>query len=1046
VLSDNRIVHGLWIGPLSRLERLTMHSFVGHGHEFHLWRYGVAPDRLPRGVVVRDANEILPSAAVFRKLEADKELELGAGSYATFSDLFRAQLLHKLGGIWVDMDVLCLRPFDFAQPYVFRAHRLGVVMNVIKCPPGSRLMGDLVAGMSGRIGENSSWFDFTLAFKDAIHGHHLQDFIRDDLMPRDRWETVQPFLEGDGDFPPSWYALHWNNELWKTLRRTGGLYKGRRLTLRPPDNNHPIPGTRLFRLYQQHGLLRPGWRPCPPPVAPINRRATEQPQTHSFPDILHLNVALPGMNLGGAERLVHDLVSGLQTTAVTSKLFLLHDAPLGYGTDGIVGCEVVRLEGQPSPARMQTIASKTLSSNTPAVFTHMLRVADLEILARSGARVVPVIHNSQPGWQDPPQAFDRLDAPFLVAVSQAVKDQLLALGCCTPIVVVRHEVWRPRPSAQDAEAERLTIRRRHGVPDDMLLIGMVGQFKAQKAYTRAVRVLHKVQERAPARLMIVGDWDHAWGSGRAAYTATCRQALELGVMPDLIMPGAIQPVEPYYSAFDVFLSTSVYEGLSIAMLEAQARGCPVVTADAGGNAEALGPTDRLIEDATDAEVCARAIWDASGEKRRVLRPPPPDASLVPRLWALLGRYGAPAPAPRSATPPFTLVLTENLNIGGPQRSLANLLARWRRPRSIAVAVLEPLLSPDFYYRIEDAGIEVFGLETARTTMERCEHVLRLVERLGATTLAFWNVPAPLKFALAKVLEVHPLRLIDVSPGPMLRDELMAAAADSRRLSLSLSEYFARLDCFVSKYRDGLPPELYDALPSKARVIPNGVPLPDAGTTGPLSRGRARLAIGACCRIVPSKRLELLVDAMDILAERLPEATLTIVGAADPWHADHAAFIADKIGRAGLGNIRFVGAHADVGPFLRDFSVFVMLSDDQGCPNASLEAMAAGLPVVANNSGGVGEQVIDGVNGFLLPADDPAEIAAALRTLLLDPELRASFGAAARRHVERTFSMERMVAGYEEAFGCESAKTRMAGGRDAAASEPGMSHEDQDQPS
>jgi glycosyltransferase involved in cell wall biosynthesis len=1020
VLTDNRKVHGLWIGPLTRLERLTMHSFVANGHEFHLWRYGRAPDRLPRGVVVRDANEILPRATVFRKREADKELQLGAGSYATFSDLFRAELLHKLGGIWVDMDVLCLKPFDFPEPYVFRAHRLGVVMNVIKCHAGSPLMGDLCAEMKGRVGENSAWFDFTLAFREAILRHDLQSFVRDDLAPPDRWETVQPFIEGAAEFQPSWRALHWNNELWTTLRRTGGLYRGVRLTSRMPDGNHPVPGSRLFHLYRQHGLLRPGYRPAPPPVVPTNPLAELQPATPSFAESLHLNIALPGMSLGGAERLVHDLVSGLQGGAVTSKLFLLRDVQPCYPTDGIAGCEVVRLEGQSSPSRMRRIAAEVLASRTPTLFTHMLRVGDLEILARSGVRVIPVIHNSQPGWQDPPQAIDRLGAPFVVAVSQAVKDQLLALGCRTPIVVVRHSLTRPPPRVADAEAERLTIRRRHGIPDEALLIGMVGQFKAQKAYTRAVRVLSKLSEHIPARLMILGGWDHEWGSGRAAYTATCRQALELGVMPDLIMPGPVHPAEAYYSAFDVFLNTSIYEGLSIAVLEAKARGCPIVSADAGGNAEALEATDALIEDSSDIDAYVRAILEASERGQRDLPPLPADADLMPRLWALLGRYAAPTPSDQPKFSPTTLVVTENLNIGGPQRSLANLLGHWPKEQSIAIAVLEPLYWPDFYRKIEESGVLVFGLQSPLSTMERCERVLQILERIGATTLAFWNVPAPLKLALAKVLEIRAIRLVDVSPGPMLRDEMLAAGDYARRLSLSVAGYFARVNCFVSKYGEGLPLELARAEPSRVRVIPNGVPLAAAVPSPPAAERAQHLAIGTCCRIVPSKRLELLIDVMDILAESLPEATLTVVGAADPWRADYAAYIADQIARAGLRNIRFVGARADVTPLLQGFSVFVMLSDSQGCPNASLEAMAAGLPVVANDTGGVAEQVVHRVNGILVADDDPREIARALETLLRDPERRAALGAAARRHVERAFPMERMVAGYSDAFGYRSA--------------------------
>jgi len=1028
VLTANRIVHGLWIGPLSRLERLTLHSFVAKGHEFHLWRYVRTLDPLPPGVVLRDANEIVPQAKVFRKRAADDELELGAGSYATFSDLFRTLLLHKLGGIWVDMDVLCLRPFDFEPPYVFRAHRLGAVMNVIKCPPGSRLMGELADEMSERVSQNSAWFDFTRAFIEGIRRQDLQGFVRDDLMPSDHWDSVRPFLEGNAEFPPSWFGVHWINELWTTLRKTGGVYKGKRIATRVPDKNHPVPGSRLFSLYQQFGLLGADHRPVEPPVVPTSQLAATQPATPTFADALHLNLVVPTLTLGGAERLVHDLVSRLQHTPVTSKLFLFHDVQPSYPTDGIGGCQVVRMAGHASPARMRTIAAEVLASGTPTVFTHMVQARELETLGRAGLRVVPVIHNSQPAWQDAPQAFDKPWIPFIVAVSEAVKRQMLALGCKKPIVVVRHELQRPPPSPEEAENERLTVRRRHGVPDDALCIGMVGQFKAQKAYTRAVRVLRKVQDQVKARLMILGGWDHEWGAGRAAYTATCRQALELGVMADVIMPGPVQPVEPYYSAFDVFLNTSLYEGLSIAMLEAIGRGCPAVAADAGGNAEALGPTDALIEDSSDVDAYAQAILEVSARPQRLLRPLPADPDLVPRLWALLGRYGSAAVQPRRAVP-TTLVLTENLNVGGPQRSMVNLLRRWPESQPIAVAVLEPAYCQELLNRIEEVGILVFGLQAQRSVMERCERVLQLVEQMGATTLAFWNVPAALKLALAKVLEVHPLRLVDVSPGPKLHDEL-AASDYPRRLSLPISEYFTRVDCFVAKYATGLPAELADGRPGRGCVIPNGVTPPTICAAAPLPAGwLPHLAIGTCSRIVPGKRLEQLVEVMEILAVRVPGATLTIVGAADPWHAGYAAYVADKIGRAGLRNIRFVGVHADVTPYLQGFRVFVMFSDDQGCPNASLEAMAAGVPVVTNDSGGTTEQVVHGVNGFIVSPDDPREMASAVETLLRNPAARDAFGAAARQHVERAFSMEQMIAWYLEAFGHEKTKAPAASERD-----------------
>lgn len=1016
MLTANRIVHGLWIGPLTRLERLTLGSFAAHGHEFHLWRYESVADPLPQGVVVRDANEVLPRARVFRKRIADGEVGIGEGSYALFADLFRIKLLHELGGIWVDMDVLCLKPFDFEQPYVFRAHRLGAVLNVIKCPRGSGLTGELLDELGERVGEDSAWFDVARAFIHGIRRQGLAKFVRNDLMPPDEWKSVQPFLEGNAALNPVWFGLHWMNELWATLRRSGGTYKGERIARRVPDKNHPVPGSRLFHLYQEFGLLPRGHRPALPPKVPRAALHAKQPATPVFADSLHLNMVLPSMTLGGAERLVHDVVSRLQETQVTSKLFLLHDVHPSYPTDGIRGCQVVSVAGQAAPARMRSIACEALASSSPTVFTHMVRAKELETLGRAGLQVVPVIHNSQPAWQDPPQLFDKPWVPFIVAVSGAVKRQMLALGCKKPIVVVRHELQRPPPSAEQAEAERREVRRRHGIPDDTLCIGMVGQFKAQKAYTRAVRVLQKVQERVKARLIILGGWDHEWGAGRVAFEATCRQALDLGVMADLVMPGPVQPAEPYYSAFDVFLNTSLYEGLSIAMLEAMARSCPVVTGDAGGNAEALGAEDVLIEDCSDVAAYARAILEVCSRRQRRLRPPPADPDLVPRLWALLGRYGSPKARVRAGPRQATLVLTENLNVGGPQRSLMNLLLGWPQSEPIALAVLEPQYDPGFLRPIEDTGTLVFGLHGQRSMMERCERVLQLIEQLGAATLVFWNVPAALKLALAKVLQVTALRLVDVSPGPMLRDELAAAAGYCRRLSLSVPEYFERLDCFVAKYTGGVPAELNGDASKRVRVIPNGVPAIPTGPHAALPRGWApQMAIGTCCRIVPSKRLEQLVDVMEILATRVPEATLTIVGAVDARNEGYATYVADKIGRAGLLNVRFVRPQLDVTLYLRSFRVFVMLSDDQGCPNASLEAMAAGVPVVANDSGGTSDQVLHGINGFIVPSADPSEFARAVELLLRDAAMRDRFAAAARRHTERTFPTDRMIEAYVEVF-------------------------------
>jgi len=107
-------IQSLWLGErLSPLERLCAYSFMRHGHEFHLYAYNELVG-VPEGVVMKDANEIIPQKKVF---------VCRRGSFAVFSDWFRWALLYRRGGWWVDMDVVCLKPFVFDSPIVFSGDR-----------------------------------------------------------------------------------------------------------------------------------------------------------------------------------------------------------------------------------------------------------------------------------------------------------------------------------------------------------------------------------------------------------------------------------------------------------------------------------------------------------------------------------------------------------------------------------------------------------------------------------------------------------------------------------------------------------------------------------------------------------------------------------------------------------------------------------------------------------------------------------------------------------------------------------------------------------
>ena len=102
---------------------------------------------------------------------------------------------------------------------------------------------------------------------------------------------------------------------------------------------------------------------------------------------------------------------------------------------------------------------------------------------------------------------------------------------------------------------------------------------------------------------------------------------------------------------------------------------------------------------------------------------------------------------------------------------------------------------------------------------------------------------------------------------------------------------------------------------------------------------------------------------------------------------------------------------EVTTFLRGLDLFALVAEPAGCPNASLEAMACGLAVVATDAGGMSEQVEDGVTGRLVGRDDEEALGEALLHLARNPELRLAMGVAGRARVSARFGLTAMVDRY-----------------------------------
>lgn len=165
-----------------------------------------------------------------------------------------------------------------------------------------------------------------------------------------------------------------------------------------------------------------------------------------------------------------------------------------------------------------------------------------------------------------------------------------------------------------------------------------------------------------------------------------------------------------------------------------------------------------------------------------------------------------------------------------------------------------------------------------------------------------------------------------------------------------------------------------------------------------------LAVG---RLVYEKGHEFLVEAMSEVATSAPKATVGICGDG-PLRGE----LVYQIDRLGLqGKVKLLGLWEDLHELLAAADAFVLPSRWEGLPMALLEAMMAGLPVIAARVEGVDEVVEDGVHGLLVPTESPDELAKAILQLCRDPEMRRRMGAAARRRVLEAYTTNRMCGQY-----------------------------------
>lgn len=190
------------------------------------------------------------------------------------------------------------------------------------------------------------------------------------------------------------------------------------------------------------------------------------------------------------------------------------------------------------------------------------------------------------------------------------------------------------------------------------------------------------------------------------------------------------------------------------------------------------------------------------------------------------------------------------------------------------------------------------------------------------------------------------------------------------------------------------------------TIHNGVP--DATEAiRPQGHRSATSVVGMISRIDHLKGVELLVTAL----QQLPETTVVVVGEGNALWDTRALAVALGVSE----RLLMPGFDPAARSRLRDFDVFVLPSRMEAFPLSILEAMLAGLPVIATDVGSVAEAVLDGETGILIPPGDIDALVAALRRLLADAQLREQMGSRGRALALERFSAHAMARAYEEVY-------------------------------
>jgi hypothetical protein len=231
-------LHCVWVGnnPLSILELLSIKIYQQKGFIVNLWIYNTI-NNIPDGVLIRDANEIMPEDSIFK---FDRQDHFGHGSVSHWSDIFQLKLLNQYGGWYSQLDVSCLKIPQNTEYYF--AHHENTISNqtintyIMQLPKNAPFLDDCIQELSYTINKDSmrtiDWLDSMKLIGTHVFKNNLDKFISYNTQ-----ECGKDTLTMTNTRPNSKLEfIHWCNAAFKL-------------------KNNPIPNSFYHQLLQENGLI-----------------------------------------------------------------------------------------------------------------------------------------------------------------------------------------------------------------------------------------------------------------------------------------------------------------------------------------------------------------------------------------------------------------------------------------------------------------------------------------------------------------------------------------------------------------------------------------------------------------------------------------------------------------------------------------------------------------------------------------------------------------------------------------------------------------------